>query len=137
VGARANRVLKTKILQVIRLASDKSIAELSEQTLLAILNLQQRLIEGVDAATALELLVFQEFGETDSTESDLEQLQNIRYRLADPYSRLCTLLLRIAEFQPMASTAMLNLLEQTIKVGQAAADTAQANVQEIKRDWSL
>jgi hypothetical protein len=81
--------------------------------------------------------VFQEFGKTDSTKSNLEQLQNIRYRLADPYSRLCTLLLRIAEFQPMASTAMLNLLEQTIKVGQAAADAAQASVQEIKRDWSL
>jgi hypothetical protein len=97
VGARANRVLKTGILQVILLASDKSIAKLSEQTLLAILNLQQRLIEGVDAATALELLVFQEFGETDSAKSNLEQLQNIRYRLADPYSRLCTLLLRIAE----------------------------------------
>jgi hypothetical protein len=112
-------------------------AKLSEQTLLAILNLQQRPIEGVDAATALELLLFQEFGETYSTESDLEQLQNIRYRLADPYSRLCTLLPRIAEFQPTALTAMLNLLEQTIEVGQAAVDAAQASVQEIKRDWSL
>jgi hypothetical protein len=112
-------------------------AKLSERTLIAILNLQRRLIEGIDSATALESLLFQEFGETDLTESDLEQLQNIRSRLAEPYSRLCTLLLRVAEFQPKAPTAMLNLLDQTIESGQAAVDAAQASVQEISRDWSL
>jgi hypothetical protein len=112
-------------------------AKLSEQTLLSILNLQRRLIEGIDTATALESLLFQQFGETDATKSDLEQLQNIRHRLADPYSRLCTLLLRVAEFQPMAPTAMLNLLDRTIEFGQAAVDAAQASVQEISRDWSL
>jgi hypothetical protein len=112
-------------------------AKLPEQTLLAILHLQRQLFEGIDAATAIESLLFQQFGETDATESDLEQLQNLRYGLADPYSRLCTLLLRIAEFQPVAPTAILNLLDKTIEVGQAAVDAAQANVQEINRDWSL
>jgi hypothetical protein len=112
-------------------------AKLSEQTLIAILNLQRQLFEGIDAATALESLLFQQFGETDATESDLEQLQNLRYRLSEPYSRLCTVLLRIAEFQPVAPTAILNLLDQTIEVGQAAVDAAQASVQEISRDWSL
>jgi hypothetical protein len=32
---------------------------------------------------------------------------------------------------------MLDLLDQTIEVGQAAVDAAQASVQEISRDWSL
>jgi hypothetical protein len=112
-------------------------SKLPKQTLIIILNLQQKLFEGIDAATALEFLLFQQFGEIEATESDLEQLQNLRYRLADPYSRLCTLLLRVAEFQPIAPTAMLNLLDQTIEVGQAAVDAAQASVQEISRDWSL
>jgi hypothetical protein len=114
------------------------VAKLPKQTLIIILNLQQKLFEGIDAATAMEFLLFQQFGEIEATESDLEQLQNLRYRLADPYSRLCTLLLRVAEFQPIAPTAMLlNLLDRAIEVGQTAVDAAQASVQEISRDWSL
>ena len=58
-------------------------------------------------------------------------------RLTNPYSRLCTLLLRVAEFQPTVAVAMLNLLTQTTKQGQAAVDAAQASVQEIRRDWKL
>lgn len=53
-------------------------AKLSEQTLAIIFNLQRQLIEGIDETTALDSAL-----------------------LTDPYSRLCTLLLRIAEFQPM------------------------------------
>jgi hypothetical protein len=112
-------------------------AKLSEQTLTTILNLQRRFIEGIDEATALEALLFQQFGETEASESDLEQLQNIRQRLTDPYLRLSTLLLRVAEFQPLAPTAMLDLLAQTIERGQAAINAAQASVEEIRRDWNL
>jgi hypothetical protein len=111
-------------------------AKLPEQTLIIILNLQRRLIEGIDEATALELLLLQEFGETEASESNLEQLQNIRQRLTNPYLRLSTLLLRVAEFQPLAPTAMIDLLAQTIQGGQAAVDAAQASVEEIRRDWN-
>jgi hypothetical protein len=112
-------------------------AKLPEQTLTIILNLQRQFFRGIDEATALELMLTQEFGETEASESDLEQLQNIRQRLTDPYSRLSTLLLRVAEFQPLAPTAMLDLLAQTIQRGQAAVDAAQASVEEIRRDWNL
>jgi hypothetical protein len=40
----------------------------------------------------------------------------------------------VAEFQPFAPAAMLNLLAQTIEQGQAAVDAAQASVLEIRSD---
>jgi hypothetical protein len=112
-------------------------AKLSEQTLTSLFDLQRQLVMGIDSATAAEAALLAQFGETDATLSDLEQLQNVRLRLTDPYSRLCTLLLRVAEFQPIAPAAMLNLLAQTIEQGQAAVDAAQASVLEIRRDWNL
>lgn len=112
-------------------------AKLPEQLILSILNLQRQLIEGIDAAAALETLLFQQFGETEETASDLEQIQNIKQRFTAPYGRLHNLLLRIAEFQPIAPDAMLDLLAQTLKNGQAAIDAGQASLQEIRRDWNL
>jgi hypothetical protein len=52
-------------------------------------------------------------------------------------SRLYTLLLRILEAQPSASTTILELLTRTIEHGQSIVDAAQANTQEIKRNWNL
>lgn len=103
-------------------------AKLSEQTLTTAFNLQRQLIEGINEATALDAALFEQFGETAETASDLEQLQNVRQRLTKPYSRLCTLLLRVAEFQPTVPAAMLNLLAQTMEQGQAAVNAAQASV---------
>lgn len=108
-------------------------AKLSEQTLLSILSLQRQLIQAIDAVTALESFLRQGYGTTDAAQCDLEQLQTIRHKLTVPYLRLCTLLLRVAEFQPIAPIALLN---QMLEVGQAAVDAAQASVQEISRDWS-
>jgi hypothetical protein len=112
-------------------------AKLPEQLILSILNLQRQLIEGIDEATALETLLFQQFGETEENATDLEQIQNIKQKFTDPYTRLHNLLLRIAEFQPIAPDAMLDLLAQTIVNGQAAIGAGQASLQEIRRDWNL
>jgi hypothetical protein len=112
-------------------------AKLSEQTLTRLFDLQRQLVMGIDSATASEAELLAQFGETEATISDLDQLQNVRLRLTDPYSRLCTLLLRVSEFQPFAPAAMLNLLAQTIEQGQAAVDAAQASVLEIRSDWDL
>jgi hypothetical protein len=112
-------------------------AKLSEQTLTRLFDLQRQLVMRIDSATASEAELLAQFGETEATISDLNQLHNVRLRLTDPYSRLCTLLLRGAEFQPFAPAAMLNLLVQTIEQGQAAVDAAQASVLEIRSDWDL
>jgi hypothetical protein len=112
-------------------------ATLPNQTLTTILTLQRRLLELINEAKAAEFHLFEEFGETEETIPELEQLQNSAERLRNPYSRLYSLTLGIAEAQPTASTAMLNLLVQTIGEAQAATDAVDASIQEVKRSWNL
>ncbi len=78
-----------------------------------------------------------QFGETPETLTSLKEVQKVRERLRNPYSRLNTLLLRIAEYQPIAPAATLNLLGQSISSGQAISDAALASVNEVKRYWNL
>ena len=92
---------------------------------------------GIDEAKAAEFAIFEQYGETEATATALEQLQNAAERLRDPYSRFYTLLLPISESQPLASSAMLNLLAQTIEQTQAALDASPASVQEAKMDWNI
>ncbi len=77
------------------------------------------------------------FGETLETLPELEEAQNARERLTLSYSRLSNLVLRVAEYQPTAPNAILNLLLQTIEQAQSTADASQASVLEIKRNWDL
>ncbi|OCR00500.1 hypothetical protein BCD67_10935 [Oscillatoriales cyanobacterium USR001] len=112
-------------------------AKLPAETIASILNLQARLLAGIDVAKAAEFAIFEQYGETEGTATVLEQLQNAAERLRNPYSRFYTLLLRISESQPMASSAMLNLLAQTIEQAQAALAASAASVQEAKIDWNI
>jgi hypothetical protein len=112
-------------------------AKLPDKTLTTIFSLQRQLAEGIEEASTAEWRIFDQYGETEETISELEELQNARERLTAPYSRLHTLLLRILESQPTASTAMLNLLSQTIEQAQAAAEAATASLGEIKRNWNI
>jgi hypothetical protein len=82
-------------------------------------------------------VLYEQYGENSDTIEELEELQNARERLAVPYSRLNTLLLRILESQPEADPAMLELLLQTISQAQASSNAAWASVQEVKRVWRL
>ncbi len=114
-----------------------SMAKLPPETLTTIFNLQQRLVELIDEAKAAEYNLFEEYGETEETLPELEQLQNVTERLRNPYSRLYTLALAITEAQPMAPAAMVNLLERTLAEAPLTADAAEASIIEIKRTWSL
>lgn len=112
-------------------------AKLPQETIATILNLQQRLLVGIDEAKAAEFAIFEQYGEREATSTVLEQLQNATERLRNPYSRFYTLLLRISESQPLASSAMLNLLAQTIEQAQADADAVEATIREAKIDFNL
>ena len=90
-------------------------AKLAQETITNILNLQQRLLAGIDEAKATEFAIFEEYGEIEATATVLDQLQNAAERLREPCSRLYTLLLRIAEAGPIASSAMLDLLYRSIE----------------------
>jgi CRISPR/Cas system-associated protein Csm6 len=112
-------------------------AKLPEETITTIFNLQQRLLKRIDEATATAATIFEQFGETEITVSELEQLDNIRERATSSYSRLYTLLLRVAEYQPTATSATLNLLAQAMEQAQATNAASKATIQEIKRDLNL
>jgi ParB-like chromosome segregation protein Spo0J len=112
-------------------------AKVSPQTLTIIFNLQRRLVELIDQAKTAEYHLFEDYGETEETIPELEQLQNGAERLRNPYSRLATLTLAIAEAQPIAPTAMINLLAQTVEEASASSDAVEASIMEIKRSWNL
>ena len=57
--------------------------------------------------------------------------------MRNSYSRLNTLLLRIAEAQPVADTATLELLMKSIEQAQGNLASSLATIQESKRDTGL
>lgn len=112
-------------------------AKLPEATVKIIFDLQSKLLERIDEATATEVVIFERFGENEATILELEQLQKVRERATSSYSRLYTLLLRVYESQPLATSAILKLLETSIEQAEATNTAAQASVQDTKRNWSL
>jgi thiamine biosynthesis lipoprotein ApbE len=112
-------------------------AQLSEQTTTEVLELQRRLLAIVHQATAVAFVILEQHGEIEETLADLEQLDNTRDRADTYYSRFYTLLRRIAEAQPMADSAMLDLLTVAISQAKATAHALEATIAETKRDWHL
>ncbi|MFB2896349.1 hypothetical protein ACE1CI_25855 [Aerosakkonemataceae cyanobacterium BLCC-F50] len=112
-------------------------AKLPDQTLTTIFYLQQQLVELIDEAKATEFALFEQFGENEATLPELDQMQSSVERLRIPYSRLHTLALGIAEYQPIATDAMLNLLAQTIEQAEALIGAVEASISETKQNWNL
>jgi hypothetical protein len=112
-------------------------AKLSPEALTNIFNLLRQIAEEIENAGATEWMIFEKYGETTQTINELEELQNVKERLNQSYSRLNTLTLRILEAQPIASNAMIELLTQAINNGSANLEASHASIQEIKKGWSL
>lgn len=109
-------------------------ANLAEETIITVFNLERRLWELINQTTAIAWEILEQYGETEETIPAFEQLDNLKERLINPYSRLHTILLRVGESQPIATTAMLDILAITIEQAQATVEAAYASVQEVKRD---
>jgi hypothetical protein len=112
-------------------------AKLPNETVKIVLMLQQRLLDIMDQATALGFNIFEQYGETEASLSDLQQLDNVKERADTYYSRFYNLLRRIAQSQPLADTAMLNLLQQSIEQAQATVEALEATIKEIKGDLNI
>ena len=110
-------------------------ANLTNKTITTVLNLQRRLLQLINQATAAGQIILEEYGETEATIIALNPLQNVREQATSYYIRLYRLLLQIAESQPVATSASLNLLAQSIEETQAIADAGEASVQEAKSDF--
>lgn len=68
-------------------------ASLPEETINTVLNLQRRLLQLINKATAAGFIILEQYGETEATIRNLEILQNVRERETSYYSRLYRLLL--------------------------------------------
>ncbi len=80
-------------------------AKLLDETISQIFQLQRRFLEQIDEASAIEFAIFQQFGETEATLPELEELINIRERADSYYSRFYTTLRQIYSSQPYANRA--------------------------------
>jgi hypothetical protein len=112
------------------------VAKLSDSILTNIFTIQRQIIESINATTAIEFRILEQWGETAETLPELDELQSIRERLLSPYSRFHTLLLKAAESQPIAPNDVLNLLYRLIESAEATLDASTASLQEIQRNWS-
>ncbi|NER32714.1 MAG: hypothetical protein F6J93_01315 [Oscillatoria sp. SIO1A7] len=112
-------------------------AKLPEETVNKAFSLQRRLWETIDEVTAVAWVILEEYGETEISLSALGEVDNSRERLNSSLSRLYTLMLRVAESQPMADSATLNLLAATIESSEGTIAAVEASLQEAKRNLNL
>jgi lantibiotic modifying enzyme len=113
------------------------VAQLSKETQKIVLELQQNLLVIIHDATSFQFMILENYGETEATLSDLEQLDNVQQRADTYYSRFSTLLRQIAASQPSATSATLALLSRSIEDAQGTVFALKATIQEIKQDWGL
>lgn len=112
-------------------------AKLPEEIIDTVLNLQKQLLEQIDSATQTEYILLEQFGETEESLPELEELQTLKERTDAYYSRFYVTLRRIYESQPIASRDMLELLFRSIYEAELTIEAVQASIRDIKRNWSL
>ena len=112
-------------------------ANLPEETLNTIFELQKQLFYVINEATATEYYLLEQYGETSETLSELEELSNINERARDAYTRLFRLLLNIAQTQPIANQDTLELQYQAIEQADLTVDALKISILEIKNNWNL
>lgn len=112
-------------------------ARLPDETITKILVLQRELLERIDEATATELALLEQFGETEETILEFDQLQNARERTDTYYSRFYVTLRRFYESQPLAPRDTIELLVRFTNEAEATIEGIGATIKEIRRDFNL
>jgi dimeric dUTPase (all-alpha-NTP-PPase superfamily) len=112
-------------------------ANLSEETLNKIFNIQKQLFKIINEATATDYNLVEQYGETATTLTELEELSNIKERARDAYTRLFRLLLNIGETQPIINQSTLELLYRSIEQADLTVNALEISIQEIKNNWDL
>jgi hypothetical protein len=112
-------------------------ADLSEEILLAVFQLQKQLFKIINDTTATDYILLEQYGESAETLPELEELQNIRERARDSYIRLFRLLLNIGETQPAINPSTLELLYRSIEQAELTVNALEVSIKEIKNNWNL
>ena len=108
-------------------------ANLPEKTLIEIFNLQKQLFKIINEVTAADFNLVERYGETSASLPELEELQNIRERARDSYTRLFRLLLNIGEAQPEINPSTLELLYRAIEQADLTINALEVSIKEIKK----
>ena len=112
-------------------------ANLPNETITAVFELQRLLLPIINQATELEFMILERFGETETTIVELDEIQNVKERAISYYTRLYRLMLQLSLSQPLADSATLDLLTRSLTQTQAIANAGHASLSEIKRNWKL
>jgi hypothetical protein len=112
-------------------------AKLGAKTTEMIDRLKQESIDIVDEATAIEFKIFDRFGETEQVLSYMDEMKNVTEEAIALLSRLSTLQLQVAQSQPAAAPAMLELLEQAIQRTLVRIPALERSIQEVKMEWNF
>ncbi len=111
-------------------------AKLPPETAETINRLKQQSLDIIEEATALELTIFEFFGETEETLSYMDEMKNVAEEAEGAFSQLSTLQLQIAKAQPTAPPAMLELLFRAIARTQARIPALERSIQEVTIEWN-
>ena len=112
-------------------------AKLSPETAKTIWDLQHQLLEIIDTARMLEMLLFEAFGETEDTIPFLDELQSIAQQAIDRFSLLSTLQIRVANAQPPIPADILKVVNRSIQTTQQKIPALNRSIQEITQEWKL
>lgn len=112
-------------------------ANLPEKTLTKIFDLQKQLFKIINDATAADFNLLEKYGETSATLPELDELQNIKERARNAYSRLFRLLLNIGEAQPEINPSTLELLYRAIEQADLTINALEVSIKEIKNNWNI
>ena len=99
--------------------------------------LKQQALDIVDESLAVELKIFEQFGETEQTIAALDEMKNAGEDAASAYSQLSTLQLQIAKIQPDAPSDVLQLLTKGIERTQLRIPALQRSIQEVQQEYQV
>ena len=112
-------------------------ASLPSETTEIINQLKQQSLEIINQASALELTIFELFGETDATITALDEMKSAAEDAESSYSQLSNIQLQISKSQPIPSSDMLQLLERAIVRIQARIPALERSIEEVKIEYNL
>ncbi|GFE71077.1 hypothetical protein [Chroococcus sp. FPU101] len=112
-------------------------AQLPEEITEIFNQLKQQALNVIHSETKVELSLVDSFEETEQILPYLNEMKNISEEAIRTYSQLSTLQLQIAQAQPLASPAMLELLNRAINKSQARIPTWIRSIEEVNQEWNI
>jgi hypothetical protein len=114
-----------------------TMAKLPIEITVLVNQLKQQALDIVDESLAVELKIFEQFGETEQTIAALDEMKNAGEDAASAYSQLSTLQLQIAKIQPDAPSDVLQLLTKAIERIQLRIPALQRSIQEVQQEYQV